>query len=840
MRTLPILAMLALAAPAAAEFVPMATAVPDSVPNGMNYQGRLEKDGFPVTGTRSMAFRLYNAVTGGTALYNSGTLAVDVRQGIFSVSLDIPFGSLTGTAQKYLELEVEGVVLSPRDALRSVPYAKVAETVEGNVEISTAGLTFTTNNIDSLSISSASGRVGIGTASPGSRLHVSSGTGEAGVILLVSTGASSLASVDGNGLMTSNGVKTGLITAGGTVTVQGNAFSVGSPDFVVTAGRVGLGTAGPLATLSVVGNASFSQPATFGSSVSVGGAADFGAGATKSTFAATGALAIPGAASLAVGSTFFVDGAAGRVGVGTASPSASAKLQVIGGDVLIGAPAVHDTSVKPDLLVEGNFILDGKFLQHTGAFSVFDQLGVGAEPQAGQTFAVGYTSFNVTNAGLVGIGTVSPGAKLTLVGDQSVSQSATFASSITVIGPNRLLGGFMDPATFNSSLTVVGANRLKGGYIEPATFNASVSVRGAADFGTTGVSGFTTAGALTIASGQDITLVGAGAELLGLPTTPSVNDAAASKAYVVSQTLAGSGWSAGAGKVELNVTSDKVGVGTASPGAKMTVVGDMSVTQPAIFASSVTVVDNNFSVGGTALKVTAGVVTMATALATGQGGTGNTNGTVAALTNNPTDCGANQYANAIAANGNLTCGSIADADVPDGITITLAGTATALAANPTDCGANQFANAIAASGNLTCAALADADVPDGITVTLAGTATALAANPTDCGANQYANAIAASGNLTCAAIADADVPDTITVNATAVAAGSLPTTVVAQTVQAAGATRLFSRSIVQLLAITPTAVGEIYYCNDCAPLKVVVSTATGLGNFAAIDGGNFQ
>lgn len=40
-----------------------------------------------------------------------------------------------------------------------------------------------------------------------------------------------------------------------------------------------------------------------------------------------------------------------------------------------------------------------------------------------------------------------------------------------------------------------------------------------------------------------------------------------------------------------------------------------------------------------------------------------------------------------------------------------ASTATALAANPTDCSANQFANAIAANGNLTCAAIASADLP---------------------------------------------------------------------------------------------------------------------------------
>ncbi len=48
-----------------------------------------------------------------------------------------------------------------------------------------------------------------------------------------------------------------------------------------------------------------------------------------------------------------------------------------------------------------------------------------------------------------------------------------------------------------------------------------------------------------------------------------------------------------------------------------------------------------------------------------------------------------------------------------------ADTATALAANPTDCGANTFATTIAANGNLTCASILDADVPNNITIDLA-------------------------------------------------------------------------------------------------------------------------
>ena len=80
-------------------------------------------------------------------------------------------------------------------------------------------------------------------------------------------------------------------------------------------------------------------------------------------------------------------------------------------------------------------------------------------------------------------------------------------------------------------------------------------------------------------------------------------------------------------------------------------------------------------------------------------------------------------------------------------------TATALAADPSDCSANQYANAISASGALSCAAIADADVPDGITVTLAGTATALAANGSNCSAGNYPLGVDASGAVeSCTAV----------------------------------------------------------------------------------------
>jgi hypothetical protein len=136
--------------------------------------------------------------------------------------------------------------------------------------------------------------------------------------------------------------------------------------------------------------------------------------------------------------------------------------------------------------------------------------------------------------------------------------------------------------------------------------------------------------------------------------------------------------------------------------------------------------------------------------------------TAVALATNPADCSANQYAKAIAANGDLTCEQVTVA--------TLANTATALASNPADCSANQFANAIAASGDLTCSAIPNAATTatsantastivardasgnftaGTITAALTGnasTATALAANGTNCSAGQFPLGVDASGN----------------------------------------------------------------------------------------------
>lgn len=47
------------------------------------------------------------------------------------------------------------------------------------------------------------------------------------------------------------------------------------------------------------------------------------------------------------------------------------------------------------------------------------------------------------------------------------------------------------------------------------------------------------------------------------------------------------------------------------------------------------------------------------------------------------------------------------------------------------------------------------------------------------------------------------------------------------------------KTTTQLLLIAP-AVGDVYYCSNCSPAKIVVATGTAAGNFADAVGGTFK
>jgi hypothetical protein len=90
------------------------------------YQGFLRQGGAPLNNpSQSMRFRIFDALTGGTMLWDSGALTVNVSNGLFTVQLNPPASIWTG-ADRFLEIQVGATTLSPRVRIGSTPYANTA------------------------------------------------------------------------------------------------------------------------------------------------------------------------------------------------------------------------------------------------------------------------------------------------------------------------------------------------------------------------------------------------------------------------------------------------------------------------------------------------------------------------------------------------------------------------------------------------------------------------------------------------------------------------------------------------------------------------------------------
>ena len=90
------------------------------------YQGYLRQGGAPLNNpSQAMRFRIYNALTGGTALWDSGAQTVNVSNGLFTIQLNPPISVWTG-ADRFLEIQVGATTLTPRVRLGATPYANTA------------------------------------------------------------------------------------------------------------------------------------------------------------------------------------------------------------------------------------------------------------------------------------------------------------------------------------------------------------------------------------------------------------------------------------------------------------------------------------------------------------------------------------------------------------------------------------------------------------------------------------------------------------------------------------------------------------------------------------------
>jgi hypothetical protein len=253
------------------------------VPGKINYQGRLTDaaTGKPISGARSLIFRIYDASEGGTELWSEPQEVTPDSLGVISVILGqvTPF-DIIFDGPVWLEVEVEGEILSPRREMVSVPYAFSAAACDslGGFDPNDYALADHDHDygdghsldaddgdpVDAVYVNE-SGNVGVGTMAPEVPLHVFGGPAGGGT---PSGGPEIVVEDDGNArinLLTPNDAYPGLTfgdpensEAGKIIYSHGTdnmKFVTDGTDRVTITGEgdVGIGTAVPGERLHVTG-----------------------------------------------------------------------------------------------------------------------------------------------------------------------------------------------------------------------------------------------------------------------------------------------------------------------------------------------------------------------------------------------------------------------------------------------------------------------------------------------------------------------------------------------------------------------------------------------------------
>jgi len=105
------------------------TAIFAAVPQKFNYQGTLKEGGIFVTATKTMEFSIFDASSAGTKKWTSGQQTVNIINGSFRYVLE-PTAVNWGTGPYYLEITIDGTVMSPREEIISSVYAIMAASIE--------------------------------------------------------------------------------------------------------------------------------------------------------------------------------------------------------------------------------------------------------------------------------------------------------------------------------------------------------------------------------------------------------------------------------------------------------------------------------------------------------------------------------------------------------------------------------------------------------------------------------------------------------------------------------------------------------------------------------------
>jgi hypothetical protein len=393
------------------------------VPVKFTYQGNLRQSGFLVNGQRPMIFRIYASSSSATELWTSPSYNVSLSTGVFRVTLE-PVITDWQSGSLWLELEVEGNRMSPREELTSAPYAINSLMLSGKRYTTAASSPTAAANGD-LWYDSAAKLVNFwngtawvptsGSGLPGAHAATHAGDGSDPIVSLgthtvtgyITVSSSVIAGWfigDGSGL---NNLDASKITSGtlsgdriGNVIVSshivdGSIQTQDLADASVTKGKLSPVGCADGSILQLVG-------AQWTCVVTGGGGPEFDP------------LSIHNQETLQAGTTFYVSS-------GTVNDlNVNNSLKVMGTAALKGAPGQIGLSVEPT----GNVAIG-----MTGASARLEVKGVDTQ---NFSFAVSTGTAHqvvVSTSGAVGIGTETPRAKMEVTGAEGSGEYITIFNS---------------------------------------------------------------------------------------------------------------------------------------------------------------------------------------------------------------------------------------------------------------------------------------------------------------------------------------------------------------------------------------------------------------------------
>ena len=365
------------------------------------YQGYLRQGGVPLNNpSQSMRFRIFDALTGGTMLWDSGALTVNVSNGLFTVQLNPPVSVWTG-ADRFLEIQVGTTTLTPRVRIGATPYANTATllnifqsgttnpdrmVITHSPAFSNWGLQYRDSDDSFHFLNNGATVLRVGLAGP-TALQIPAGAGAGRVLTSDAAGNASWADLP----------------------ASASVWAVSGANIHNTnTGNVGIGTTTPTAKLDVRGGMLVDSSS---GSLRIG----YPSSANQWHFNTIGGGANLQLWENAAGAIRMYFAAGGNIGIGTTAPAA--RLDILGGN--------WDTaSTEGDLRI-GNATYRLKIGVATGGAgaghtTIAAQGGVNALSLGAGTTLDTQRTLTILGTGNVGIGTTAPAAKLDVNGTARV------------------------------------------------------------------------------------------------------------------------------------------------------------------------------------------------------------------------------------------------------------------------------------------------------------------------------------------------------------------------------------------------------------------------------------